>query len=144
MKNLNKVNEYLSNLAVLNVKLHNIHWNVEGKQFMRVHDFTEEIYDDMFEQYDAVAEMLKMKKLKPLVRMNDYLENASIKESDKDVFSVQESLEIVKKDLELMKDLATEIRNSADEENDFEVVAMFEDYVSEYSKNIWFLNAMLA
>ncbi len=42
-----------------------------------------------------------------------------------------------------MKDLATEIRNTADEEEDFETVAMFEDYVADYSKNIWFVKAML-
>lgn len=143
MKTVKKVNEYLSNLAVLNVKLHNIHWNVEGKQFVRVHNFTEEIYDAMFEKYDEIAEMLKMKEEKPLVTMKDYLENASVEESDKDVFSVQESLEMLKKDLELMKKLATEIRNEADEENDFETVAIFEDHVAFYSLNIWFTKAML-
>ena len=143
MKNVKKVNEYLSNLAVLNVKLHNIHWNVVGKQFVRIHNLTEEIYDDLFAKYDEVAEMLKMKDEKPLVTMKDYLENTSIKESDEDEFSVEDSLEIVKEDLTLMKKLATEIRNESDEENDFEAVAIFEDHVSEYSKNIWFVNAML-
>ncbi len=143
MKKVKKVNEYLSNLAVLNVKLHNIHWNVVGKQFVRIHNLTEEIYDDLFAKYDEVAEMLKMKGEKPLVTMKDYLENTSIKESDEDEFSVEDSLEIVKEDLTLMKKLATEIRNESDEENDFEAVAIFEDHVSEYSKNIWFVNAML-
>ncbi len=42
-----------------------------------------------------------------------------------------------------MRNLATNIRNLADEDGDFEVVAMFEDYVGEYSKNIWFVKAML-
>lgn len=143
MANVKKVNEYLSNLAVLNVKLHNIHWNVEGKQFQRIHNFTEEIYDDLFEKYDEIAEMLKMKEEAPLVTMKDYLENASVEESSKDVFSVKDSLETVKNDLELMKKLATEIRNEADEENDFEAVAIFEDHVADYSLNIWFVKAML-
>ena len=61
MKDYKNLNVYLSNLAVLNVNLHNIHWNVVGKQFFRVHEFTESLYDDFFEQYDAVAELLKMK-----------------------------------------------------------------------------------
>ncbi len=42
-----------------------------------------------------------------------------------------------------MRDLATEIRNTADEEGDFETVAIFEDYVIDYSKNIWFVDSML-
>ena len=143
MKTVKKINEYLSNLMVLNVKLHSIHWNVEGEQFQRIHNFTEEIYDDLFVKYDEVAELLKMKEERPLVTMKDYLENASIEESTKDVFSVRESVELVKKDLEAMKELATEIRNEADEENDFETVAMFEDYVADHNLNIWFARAML-
>ena len=34
-------------------------------------------------------------------------------------------------------------RNTADEEGDFETVAMFEDYVGYYSKNLWFVNSMV-
>jgi len=143
MKNLNLVQKYLSNLAILNVKLHNIHWNVVGKQFVRVHDYTEELYDELFGAFDEVAELLKMKDIMPLSTMAEYLENGSIEEVKAKDFTVKESLEMVKEDLETMKDLAIEIRNTADEANDFETVAMFEDYVAFYSKHIWFLNAML-
>ncbi|NLJ58633.1 MAG: DNA starvation/stationary phase protection protein [Tissierellia bacterium] len=144
MKNYEKLNVYLSNLAVLNVNLHNIHWNVVGKQFVQVHEFTEELYDDFFEKYDAVAEMLKMKGEKPLVKLSDYLKNASIEELEGDKFEIRESFEIVLGYLEEMKKLATEIRNEADEDGDFEVVAEFEDHVAGYSKNIWFVKSMLA
>lgn len=143
MKHFKLLQQYLSNLAVLNVKLHNIHWNVVGKNFVRVHNFTEEIYDQVFEDFDAVAELLKMKDQMPLSTMAEYLENATIEEVKAKDFSIMESLEITKKDLESMKELAVEIRNTADEEGDFETVAMFEDYVAYYSKNIWFLSAML-
>ena len=43
-----------------------------------------------------------------------------------------------------MRDLATEIRNEADGDGDFEVVAEFEGHVADYSKNIWFIKASLA
>mgnify|MGYP000933135958 CR=1 FL=1 len=143
MKHAELLQQYLSNLAVLNVKLHNIHWNVVGKQFMRVHTFTEEIYDKVFEDFDEVAELLKMKNVMPLSTISDYLAKSNIEEVAAKDFTVKESLDIVKKDLETMKELATTIRNTADEEGDFETVAIFEDYVAYYSKNIWFINAMV-
>ena len=143
MKHIGLLQKYLANLGVLNVKLHNIHWNVVGNQFMRIHNFTEEIYDEFFKDFDEVAELLKMKKITPLSTMADYLEKTNIEEIKTKSFSVNESLEIIKKDLESMKELATEIRNTADEEGDFETVAIFEDYVAYYSKNIWFVEAML-
>lgn len=144
MKNYEKLNVYLSNLSVLNANLHNIHWNVEGKRFVQVHEFTEELYDDFFEKYDAIAELLKMKGKKPLVTLSDYLQNATIDELDKDQFSCRESYEIVLDYLNEMKNLATEIRNEADQDGDFEVVAEFEDHVAGYSKNIWFVKSILA
>lgn len=143
MKHLDLVQKYLSNLAVLNVKLHNIHWNVVGNQFVRVHTFTEEIYDELFEAFDEVAELLKMKNEMPLSTIAEYLENSNIEEVKAKDFSIKESLEIVKKDLETMKELAIEIRNTADDEGDFETVAIFEDYTASFSKHIWFLNSMI-
>ena len=143
MKHLELLQKYLSNLGVLIVKLHNVHWNVVGNQFLRVHTFTEEVYDEMFKNYDEVAELLKMKNIMPLSTMAEYLEKASIKEVQAKDFSVKESLNIVKEDLESMKNLAIEIRNEADSEGDFETVAMFEDYVAYFSKNLWFVNTML-
>ena len=144
MENYKKMNKYLSNLAVLNSKLHNLHWNVVGQQFMQVHQFTEALYDDFFVKYDDVAELMKMKGEMPLVKLNDYLENASIKEVDADKFSSAEVLEIVEADLKEMKALATEIRNDADAVDDFEIVGEFEEHVASYSKNLWFIRAILS
>ena len=143
MKNLNLLNQYVANLAVWNTKLHNLHWNIVGQEFMPIHNFTEELYDDAFAKFDEVAELIKMKNEMPLSTLAEYLEVASIKEVPAKDFSTKESLEIVKSDMELMKALAIEIRTIADESNDFETVAMFEDHVGHYSKNLWFVSSML-
>ncbi len=143
MQHFELIQNYLSNLGVLLVKWHNIHWNVVGKHFMKVHKYTEELYDQIFEDFDEIAELLKMKGVMPLSTMKEYLENATIKEVYARNFSREEALELVKDDLESMRKLGTEIRNIADEDGDFETVSLFEDYVSDCSKNIWFIDAML-
>lgn len=143
MKDYGKLNEYLSNLAVLNVKLHNLHWNVVGINFKPLHSFTEELYDDVFEKFDAVAEIMKMKGEMPLSKMSDYLNNASIEEVEPKDFSSKEVLEIVLEDLTKMNELAKEIRDEADEDGDFAVVNEFEDHIAGYNKNLWFIRSML-
>lgn len=143
MKKLELLQNYLANLAVLNVKMHNIHWNVVGPQFMEIHNFTEAFYDKLFADLDEVAELLKMKNEMPLSTMSEYLEKSTIEEMKAKDFTIKESLEIVKKEMELMKGLATDIRNISDEEGDFETVAIFEEYVAYYSKNLWFINSMM-
>jgi len=140
--NYNKMNEYLANLAVLNVKFHNLHWNVEGKQFVQLHEFTEAMYDSFFEQFDEVAELMKMRGIYPLATLTDYLKATTIDELASKKFSADELLTIVKNDLNVMKDCAVSIRNDADENNDFVVVAAFEGYVASFQKNLWFIDAL--
>lgn len=139
---MEKLNVYLSNLAVLNVKFHNLHWNLVGKQFVQLHQFTEESYDNLFEQYDTVAELLKMRNLFPLARLSDYLKVATVNELDSNEVSVDVVLSTLDHDFKLMLDLATEIRNEADKVNDFVVVSVFEGYVASYQKHLWFLKAI--
>lgn len=143
MKHLDLLQKYIANLNIWNVKLHNLHWNVVGINFLQIHEFLEEIYDNVGEQFDEVAELLKAKREMPLSTIAEYLDIATIKETHTKQYDEKEALEILKEDLELMRDLATEIRNTADEEGDFETVAIFEDYVIDYSKNIWFVDSML-
>ena len=142
MKNYENLQTYLANLAVLNTKLHNLHWNVEGKRFMQIHEFTEALYDDFFEKYDEIAEIMKMKGEMPLVKMEDYMENATVTELEGKVFGCNEVLEIVENDLKEMKSLAVKIREEADEDDDFEVVGELEEHVAGYSKNLWFIRAI--
>ena len=136
-------NNYIANLGVMIFKLHNIHWDVEGPQFVAVHEFTESLYDEIFEYYDAVAEHLKIYSASPDVKMSDYLKNASIKEIDAKKFEIKEALGIVKEDLEELRKQATELRNACDNEGWFSGVTMFEDQVNYYNKQIWFIRALL-
>ncbi len=143
MNNANQLNVYLANLAVWTAKLHNIHWNVTGCAFVQVHEFTEKLYDNTFEQYDAVAEVQKMRDEMPLVRLSDFLKVATIQEVDAKDFGIEEALKIVQADMQEMASLAKVIRDEADEKDDFQIVSMFEDYLDGYAKNLWFLKAML-
>lgn len=143
MKKVQLINTYVSNLAILNTKLHNLHWNITGIQFMPIHKFTEELYEDFFAKFDVVAEQLKMLGHSPLATTKEYLENATVTEVPAKDFSSNEVLEILKADLNLMKELATQIRKVADDENDFTTVMLFEDHIAGYAKNLWFINSML-
>ncbi len=142
MKDYDDVQVYLANLAVLNTKLHNLHWNIEGKQFMQLHEYTEELYDEFFVMFDDIAELLKMKGEMPLVKIEDYAEKATIDELPARTFDYDEVMEAVKEDLNKMKDLAVKIREEADEVDDFEIVGEMEDHVAFYSKNLWFIESM--
>lgn len=143
MKNLKNLNVYVSNLAVLITKTHNLHWNVVGLQFTNLHNYTEELYDYYFGKYDDVAEIIKMKGHFPLAKLSDYLANATVKELDSKDYSTKEVMELIKADMELMMEEAKKIREIANEEDDFAVANEMEDQITHFTKQLWFINSIM-
>lgn len=140
---VNLVNEYIANIGVSYIKMHNLHWNVVGTQFKAVHEFLESIYDAYADVLDETAEILRMHDEMPVASLAQYLKLATIQELDSKEVSIKESIEITLADMELLKEQTLKIRESADKEDAFDLVAMMEDHISNYNKNIWFLKSML-
>lgn len=141
---MKKLDVYLSNLAVANTYLHNLHWNLSGdKAFKEAHVYLEELYTQAFEYFDEVAELQIMLGKKPLSSMKDYMDNATLKDLEKFDFTVTEALKHALEYIKLMKELSLEVRKESDEEETFVVANMMEDHYTEYIKHEWFLSSML-
>ena len=139
-----KLNPYLSDLVVFYLKLHDLHWNVKGMQFVPVHQYTEARYEDMAEKFDAIAELMIMHSEKPVSSVADYVKLASIQEVHKEVYQDAEVLKILIEDLTALKNEAAAIRAAMAEEDVFDVVAVLEEHIAGYNKELWFLSSMLA
>lgn len=143
MKNIAKqLNPYLADLVVFYVKLHDLHWNVKGKMFVQVHQYTESRYNDIATKFDEVAEMIVMNHQEALSSMKEYLEAASIKEFKKGSYRDEEVLQILIDDMSYFKDKALELRKELDDF--FPIVNMLEVHIESYNKELWFLNSMMA
>ena len=136
------LNQYLANVAVEYVKLHNLHWNVVGSSFKQVHEYLETLYDGFADVLDGVAELLKMYDIHPLASMKDYLAAATIQELGSVELSTSEALSIARGDLLVLKAQAESIRSAADADDVYDVVAAMEEQLSDYNKTLWFLQAM--
>ncbi len=133
----------VADLAVLNVKVHNLHWNVVGENFKPVHEQLEGVYDTLFEQYDEVAERIKMLGGFPLASLRSYLEKSSIEEMDSHDISIRQAFEIAKNDLSSLRETALHARKLADQEDDPITVALLEDHVTDLDKHIWLVSQAL-
>ena len=142
-KTVEKLNLYLANLNVLYRKVQNYHWNIVGGGFFAVHEKLEEYYDAINEQIDDVAERILSIGGRPLGTLKDYLAVTTIKEAENREISIPEAVADVKKEFEAMLKLAKEVKEAADEENDYGTSALVDEYISTYEKNLWMLNAYL-
>jgi len=49
----------LANATVMYYKAHQFHWNIEGAEFTQYHAFFEDIYTDVYNSVDPIAELLR-------------------------------------------------------------------------------------
>ena len=103
---MKKLDVYLADLMVLNVKFHNWHWNVEGFTFKAVHEYLEALYNDVFEKYDEIAEYQKMTGTCPNASLKEYLAITGVKEIESKKVTCEEAIVAAKKELEYLRDSA--------------------------------------
>lgn len=137
------LNAYLSNLGILYVKLHNLHWNVVGEQFKAVHEYLETLYDGVAESLDQAAELMKMYGAAPLASLRSYLDNGSLQELDSHDVDGKSALETVLKDFTAMKSQLESLRREASEADLYDLVSYTESELSAYNKALWFIRSML-
>lgn len=135
------LNQYLADLGVLYIKIHNLHWNVEGPQFFQLHEKLEEFYDQTSEQLDDVAERILTIGFRPAASLTDYLKLAQIKELDSKPFGSDEILKEVTQDFTYMLAESRKILRQAEGAEDQGTVDLMAGFISGYEKTLWMLRA---
>ncbi|MGP4039608.1 Dps family protein [Gracilibacillus sp. D59] len=141
---INFLNQLLSNHFVLYVKLHRYHWFVQGRHFFQLHATFEEMYNQIAEDLDEVAERILAIDGKPLAVMSKYLEEATLVEANAD----DKENEIIQQLMDNYKQIISEIRNEglhlANENNDEPTADLLIALQGRYEKYVWMLSAYLA
>ena len=138
----NKLNEFLADLNIFYRKLQNYHWNIEGKDFFQVHVKLEELYDEINEQIDEIAEHIAILGGQPLGTMKDYLEKSSIKEAENKKIKSEEIYNNILSDYEELLKKTIEIKEKSENEKEYSTSSLIDDYIKEYEKIIWMLKSV--
>ena len=138
----NKLNEFLADLNIFYRKLQNYHWNIEGKDFFQVHAKLEELYDEINEQIDEIAEHIAILWGQPLGTMKDYLEKSSIKEAENKKIKSEEIYNNILSDYEELLKKTIEIKEKSENEKEYSTSSLIDDYIKEYGKIIWMLKSV--
>ena len=134
--NVQKVNNALAQLLadfqVHYTNLRNLHWNIKGRRFFILHEKYEELYNNVAEKIDEVAEREH--------RFSTYLKQAKVQELDV-VKNEDAGLQYV---LDTTKTLIAEEREVlaiAAEVGDEVTVSLMSDYLAGQEKLVWMLAA---
>ncbi|NLN50528.1 MAG: DNA starvation/stationary phase protection protein [Acholeplasmataceae bacterium] len=139
MKLKDLMNRQVANLIVFYVKLHNYHWFVKGKQFYRVHELLDDMYVEIADTYDEVAERMLMIGLKPVATLKDSLALANIKEATGNE-TTDEMVKNVLADYEHLNEEFGLALKAAEEADDDVTADLFTTVRAVFQKHIWMLH----
>ncbi|MEA5017712.1 MAG: DNA starvation/stationary phase protection protein [Erysipelotrichaceae bacterium] len=138
-----KLNVYLANQMLMYIKLHNLHWYVEGRGFFNLHAKFEELYDQTAEIIDVVAERILAMDQKPIASLSKALEVGKVKELDDVAITSDEAVKALKADVEYWIKDTKEIISLSEAANDVVTADIFTGYLAEYEKLMWMLKAYI-
>ena len=130
------LNEFLADLNVFYRKLQNHHWNTQGKDFFRTHEKLEELYNEVNESIDEIAEHILNLRGQPLETLKDYLAVSTIQEAENKKVKSDEIYSNLITDFETLLKKSTEIKEEADKENDYATSALIYEYILSYGKHL--------
>lgn len=138
------LNTIVASQGLMYIKLHQLHWYVKGPHFFALHEKFEELYDQMTEDLDEVAERLLAIGGEPYSTLEEYMQHSVIKESsDYKTMSEKEMVQEAVKDYRrLGEELEKGIRLTEEAEDD-PSNDMLIAIKNESEKQVWMLQAFL-
>jgi DNA-binding ferritin-like protein len=133
---------FASYLYQLNTQAHLLHLNIECPQFLALHEFLKEQYEQHIADFDVVAELVRsMDFLMPMCQcglMDAYKKFKSVK-----TYDAKDSLTLYTKNLEAGAQLAVELVDMAKEANHPDVENEVAAIVGKLFKSAWMLKSTL-
>lgn len=129
-------------LKELEVQSHLVHLNAEGPNFLELHAFLKERYEEHLEQFDTVAELVRsLDHFMPMCACG--LKEAMPPFKNAESYETREMLLAYYVNIESMGYLAKEIEQVAGEVGAPDVQNVMAELVGSAFKTSWFLKAML-
>ena len=132
------MNEQVANLIVFYVKLHNYHWFVKGNQFYRLHELLDDMYVEITNVYDEVAERMLMLEMKPVATIKESLALATIKEATGKETTV-EMVENVLSDYRYLDERFKAVLDAAEAIEDDVTADLMTTVRADFQKHIWMI-----
>ena len=122
------------------LKAQNYHWNVTGPNFAQYHDFFGELYEEVYESVDDIAEEIR--------KHNEFAPGSLARFSELSVIddevNIPETTQMFKRlandNLLILREYY-KAREAADEIGAFGTVNFIEDRISVHEKHQWMLNS---
>ena len=135
--------ELMANLYVMYLRAHGAHWNVEGMLFAPLHKYFGQLYEDVFESIDPIAEALRQHDVYAPYTLSHVAKLATI--ADAQLVNGQPTpllQDLVGVNSQVQTSLAKAFR-AAESAGDLGLANILQDRMAAHLKHAWQLRAHL-
>lgn len=133
----------LADTFILYAKTHSFHWNITGPNFHSLHRFFEELYKDLIEGSDSIAERIRSLGYWAPSSFSEFSELSAIKEETHHIYDAADMVRQLVLDNELMVRRLKEVFDVSEANNDNVTADMITMRMDVHSKAAWMLRSHL-
>lgn len=138
-----KLKEVLGTSYALYIKSQKFHWNVEGELFSDLHAKFEEVYEELSEFNDTVAERIRALGFKAPGSLSEFSSLSEIEDSREMDLDYKEMIKVLVKDYETLIKLMRDAEEIADDADDLATEDLISSYLHDFEMQAWMLRSSL-
>ncbi len=137
------LNEYMSNLKVLNNNLYNMHFNIVGTSFFGLHKKLEDYYNEIAQMYDTIAERIKMLGGYPVTSLKKIEDLSSIKSMLSQDYTGNQVLNVLDNDFSFLVEYTKDLIEFFNKNNDYYTLNILNENLMFFTKELWMIKSSL-
>lgn len=131
----------LASVFSLYLKTHYFHWNVEGPNFPQYHSFLNDLYEEIYDSIDAIAEEIRTLNAYAPGSLSRY-SALSLVEDETAIPDPMRMIKILYMDNLIVIEQLKKINKMAEEENAVGLANFIQDRVDKHYKHDWMLRSI--
>lgn len=131
----------LADTFVLYLKTHSFHWNVTGQNFFSLHTLFKDLYEDLIEGGDSIAERIRALGYRAPGSYSEFLTLSVLKEETRPITEASDMVRQLLLDNELLVRRLKETYDTADARKDVSTGDLMVGRMNIHAKTAWMLRS---
>lgn len=133
--------KYQATTHVVAINLHNLHWNLEDTNFFVLHPYLGDLYDQINDLEDEIAEQIRFLNGRPVTILSEIDSLSVVQDLSSTGYDSTRAIGIALADIESLYSVAKEVVKEADATDTWAAVEKFSAHLVSLEKIIYFLRS---
>lgn len=137
------LNVLLASTFDMALKTQNYHWNIMGVEFYQLHEFYKDVYDELYEHVDIIAESIRSMGRFPAGSLTEYIELSYVSDDEELATDLNSQLQGLIKANDAIIGIIKAAMVTAKSDGAEDILDLLTNRLRQHKKHGWMFNAFL-